>query len=365
MAVTGVLKERLKEQYEVVVVNIITEIWEDFDPIPKLTFGHCTAEDLYNYFLRNSWHRAINFLDSFGEWRMEMLKEELSEVAADYLRETKPDLVISVMPIIDPYVLYAAEKNDIPFLVVNLDLNAGFYLNGVHKPEYKKFYFTLPFDHPLLYEKIAFADLPATCIKPIGVPLRYSFFKPHNKQQIKKEFNIPKNVPTIMIMMGAQGSRLSYEYVKALAKSKDRMHLVVCIGHNETQRKRIEKIKLPSNVTMTIVGFTDKIADLMSVSDLLITKPGSNSVCEALHMQIPLLLSCIGGNVIRWEQTNVEFIIANQLGDAIIRIKDVRCLVHEWLTDKELRKTFKKNVQKFNQNNFYKSFDRLVVELLS
>lgn len=363
--VDRVLTGRLQKQYDVKSVNILTDIWGTFDPLSKITFGFFSGEDLYNYLLRNSWNKALNMLESFGEWRMNWIKDSLVEKLVAYLEPDKPDLIISVVPIIDPYILWACEKLSIPFLVVNLDTNASIYLRGVKAPTYKKFYFTLPFDDALLYEKIAFAQLPKEVIKPIGFPIRDSFFGSRCKGCIKEEFDIPENTPTVMIMMGGQGSELSHTYVKTLAKNtKDRMHLVVCLGRNEKLRKRIEKIKLPKNITISIVGFTDKVADLMSVTDLLITKPGPTTMCEALHMQVPILFSATG-EVLRWEQTNIDFVLKHKLGGSIQQMKQAIPLVREWLTDKSLRSAFKKNVIRYNQTSFRASFDVLVRELLA
>lgn len=362
--VTQVLTKRLEKAYTVTTTNILTDIWGSFDPLSKITFGLYSGEDLYNYFLKNSWNRAINILGTIGDWHMDWFKKSLTRSMSDYLKEYKPDLVISVVPVIDPYILWACEENNIPFLVINLDTDASIYLRGVKAPTYKNFYFTVPFDDALLYEKIAAAELPKSCLKPIGFPIRESFFEKKCKGCIKEAFDIPEDTPTVMIMMGGQGSELSYTYTRALARNTtDTMHLIVCLGRNEKLAKRIKKIKLPKNITLTVVGFTDKIADLMAVSDVLITKPGPTTMCEALHMQLPLILSGIG-EVIRWEQTNIDFVVKNQLGGVVKNTKEIIPLVREWLTNKTLRTTFKENVVRYNQASFRSSFDVLVRELL-
>jgi len=361
-AATKVLVERLEKSYMVEVVNILTDLWGKFDFIQRMTFGWYCGEDFYNYLLRHSWNRAVNMLDTIGQWRMNSIKSSLIEVTSDYIKKSKPDLVISVMPLIDPYVLAATEQNNVPFLVVNIDLDASIYLRNVEST-YEKFYLTIPFDDELLYTKIEKSQLPTGCIKPIGFPLRSAFFEKQCKGCIKEEFNIPENTPTVMIVMGGQGSVLSYDYVKALAHSSDKMHLIVCLGRNEGVRKRIERIKLPKNITISIVGFTDKIADLMMVSDLLITKSGPTTLCEALHLQLPVLVSLIG-EPIRWEKINGDFVLKHKLGDIITHKKNIVPLVHTWLNNKKLRTTFKKNVMRFNQSSFGVSFDTLVLELL-
>ena len=84
----------------------------------------------------------------------------------------------------------------------------------------------------------------------------------------------------VMVFMGGAGSLASYRYVRTLAKLAMPMHILVCLGRNMRLSRNINKILLPPEVTLTIIGFTDRIADLMSISDVLITKPGPGSVCE-------------------------------------------------------------------------------------
>ena len=77
----------------------------------------------------------------------------------------------------------------------------------------------------------------------------------------------------------------SYKYVAYLIKMQLPLHILVCIGRNERLRRNINKILLPEDVSLTIIGFTDRIADFMAISDVLITKPGPGSVCEALKSE--------------------------------------------------------------------------------
>jgi processive 1,2-diacylglycerol beta-glucosyltransferase len=39
-----------------------------------------------------------------------------------------------------------------------------------------------------------------------------------------------------------------------------------------------------------IFSYTDRISDLMDISDLIITKPGGVSIAEALVKQLPILI---------------------------------------------------------------------------
>ena len=67
---------------------------------------------------------------------------------------------------------------------------------------------------------------------------------------------------------------------------------------------------------MSIVGFTERISDYMAVSDILITKSGTLSVCEAIYMNLPMLLDATS-TILPWEQFNHTFIKQHNFGESI------------------------------------------------
>ena len=83
-------------------------------------------------------------------WR----EEDVENLILDYFELAKPDLLISVMPIINAAARKAAEKLDIPLLVLTNDLDTTNYVNAFAKGNYPKFRYTLPFNDPAIKEKI-------------------------------------------------------------------------------------------------------------------------------------------------------------------------------------------------------------------
>src|SRR3972149_5676114 len=121
-----------------------------------------------------------------------------------------------------------------------------------------------------------------------------------------------------MMLMGAQGSRASYEFAKKIAKLKLPAHLLVCLGKNEELKSKINKIKFNSNISVTTIGFTSRISDLMAASDLILTKPGPNSISEAMYMNLPMILDG-STKILFWEKLNIKLVKANKLGLVVDR----------------------------------------------
>ena len=137
-----------------------------------------------------------------------------------------------------------------------------------------------------------------------------------------------------MIMMGGAGSLASQRYVKSLVKIKIPMHIIVCLGRNEKLRHAINKICLPKHITMTVMGFTDRIADLMAISDVLITKPGPGTICEAVVSNLPIIVDKTT-STIWWEEMNVEFVEKHRFGNVLTEIGELNAMLTKYIKNQE------------------------------
>ncbi len=70
------------------------------------------------------------------------------------------------------------------------------------------------------------------------------------------------------------------------------MRIIVVCGNNDTLRLSIEEKyeEVIPNKHIEVLGFTDKIPELMEVSDVIITKPGGLTVTESLAKNIPMII---------------------------------------------------------------------------
>ncbi|WP_199872996.1 glycosyltransferase [Inediibacterium massiliense] len=86
------------------------------------------------------------------------------------------------------------------------------------------------------------------------------------------------------------------------------LQILVVTGKNEELYYDIKNLNLPN---VAVFGFIDNIHELMSVSDLIITKPGGITVTEALIKELPIIVtSKLPGQ----EERNTEFILNNGIG---------------------------------------------------
>ena len=123
-------------------------------------------------------------------------------------------------------------------------------------------------------------------------------------------------------------------------------------------------MKMPSHITTTVIGFTDRMPDLMAAADLFITKSGTVSVSEGIYAKVPMFLDATTG-VLAWERFNHSFITNNGLGRSITSQHELPRIVEEVLADKSKRKQFKKNFALLEIRDPRQEIKALVEQLLN
>lgn len=353
------IKNYLKNDYDINIINVFCEVFGTCDPIKTISLGYSDAEELYNKLLNYRFNFLINLYNYLGLFISKNLRSYLVTMLKDYVKKNKYDFLISIIPYINGIGLEVAEKLKIPFIVIPTDLNSENFAFDLKNTNYKKFNYVLPFKDELLIEKIKFANIPEDKIKFTGYPLREDFFNEKDVNEIKNQWDIPLGKQVVMILMGATGSTATYMYAYRLAKYKDPVHLILCLGRSGWLKDKIKKIKFSKNVTVTYVDYTNKISDLMAVSDLILTKTGTHSVCEAIQSKLPLLLDCMNP-CLQWENLNPSFIKKHAFGKELTDYCDLPGCVSDILNDKR----YKQNLLKKEVDNFPNNLKNLIQTLI-
>ncbi len=352
----------LSPLYDVQVINPFEKILKNLDFLWKRIDG----ENIYNMLLRNNFIGTTNFLcQSLKVQILTWYKKKIEKALARFLEDKNPDLVISVIPIINFAINNATQKQAIPFLLVTTD---GDLTNWTYNiKEIKRFDFcaTIGFETQKTRKKLICSGMADSQIIHTGFPIKRDFFEQKNHEKIRKEWLVPDNTFTIMIFMGGAGSLETYRYVQKIIAMGMKVHLLVCVGKNKKMAYALEKIKrelLNKSISLSIIPFTHKISDLMSISDLLITKPGPGSINEALHMQLPLILDQMG-SVLFWEKENIRFVQEHNFGDVLTSWQALEGLVKKYYSDREYYAQKKEHLNKFQAPDFVGNVNKIVTKL--
>lgn len=364
MSVTNALLEMLHDRYNAKAACIFTDVLGGIDPAQFFTFGKYTGEDFYNYIVRKKWFWFLNLIYKFGIWYYKLRRSKTERYIKKYLEKEKPDLVISVIILVNGTILNVTKELNIPFMIVTTDLDCTTFIHGINDPDYNNFIFNIIFDEPLIKKTLEPAHINDKYIKAGGIPLRAHFFEPKNKKRIKQDYKVPEDKPVLLLMMGAAGSKSLSSFVHAVAQVTVPLHLLICLGRHESMRKEIAAITLPPHISISIISFTERISDLMSIADVMITKSGSVSVCEGIYMNVPMILDATS-TILHWERLNHTFVKQHQFGDILYSIEMIPQLLNTVFTQNNYLQTMKHNLQQYPKKRADKEIPRTIDQLIA
>jgi len=355
------LKQTLSDRYDLTIINPFQDLLGSIDPLRTITRGRIDGEDMYNSLLRNCWSRSLGIICKYiAPVAMRLRRRSIERNILQYVQEKKPHMIISVIPFLNLPISNVAKKLQVPFLLVTLDGDLTNWVFRLKRMTHTNYVVTIGFQTPKTRKILRQCGINDKRILHTGFPLRADFLEKKDKHKIRQAWHIEDNKFTIMLLMGGAGSKVMYRYVKKIAKFGENIHLIACVGRDKRMLKKLEDMKINKNVTLSVVPFTNRISDLMAISDLLITKSGPGTINEALHMRLPMLIDKTSPPVF-WERANIRFVQKNGFGDVVTRFGLLKRLVRKYKNDKAYYQYKKKKLATFSKRYFSRTIKKIVM----
>ena len=129
-----------------------------------------------------------------------------------------------------------------------------------------------------------------------------------------------------LVMFGAYGSEVMKHIAARLADTP----LILICGKNAALAKSLRAMS--TQAPHVVVEFTDDMAYWMHLADFFIGKPGPASLSEAVHMGLPVVITCNAWTMPQ-ERWNTEWVRSNGLGVVHRSFRSVRSAVHAIVND--------------------------------
>jgi UDP-N-acetylglucosamine:LPS N-acetylglucosamine transferase len=206
-------------------------------------------------------------------------------------REFRPDVIVSVLPVINGLLVGAASTVGARVEVVLTDwygVHPFWQARGVD-------YYTAPTESAR-DEMISFGA-PPDSVDVVGIPVRREFTDPVPRRGTNQRC-------IILAMVGAEGSPQSLRVLAHLAEADLPADLVVVCGRNARLRRQIQR--LPARMQVTALGYVENVAELMRSADVLLTKAGGVTLAEAFCCGVPVVIH----DVLPGQETgNLEYVL--------------------------------------------------------
>jgi len=191
-----------------------------------------------------------------------------------------------------------------------------------------------------------------------GIPVSPRFSLPLDKKKLRYKFGITNKGSVVLVMGGSRGMISMDEIVKYLVKLPLSIHLLVVCGANRQLYKRMQTIKKRLKARMNIYGFVNNIEELMSVADVLVTKPGGLTITESLVKRLPMvIINPIAGQ----EAKNSSYLIKNKTALQAADARDVARRVGDLAGNPEVLEQVRNNISAIMKPNAAREIaDRII-----
>jgi len=173
--------------------------------------------------------------------------------------------------------------------------------------------------------------MPPDKIQVVGLPIRLLFMNPPEPKPLVRQRLGLKNKFTVLLMGGGQGLGRVYEIAEAIGHSGLNVQLIVVAGRNKKLKEQIDDASWP--IDLQAFGFTQDIPALMDASDVLITKAGPTTICEAFTRRLPIIIS---GYIPSQENENADYVVNNRAGVLAEEPELIVATLREWMCNPDL-----------------------------
>ena len=270
------------------------------------------------------------------------------------LREKKPDLIISTHPFGSQMCSYLKRKGKINAKIATIMTDFAPHDQWLVGSDFTDYYFVA---HDKMKDYLINKDIPKDKIFVTGIPISSRFLKSYDRNSIVNSLNLKTEKDNILFFGGGEyglGKSRTAQIFEDLVKVSKDLQIIAIAGRNETMKTNLENIVKQYNRedSIKILEYTNMVPELMSISSLVITKPGGLTVTESLASSLPIVvINPIPGQ----EEENAEFLENKDIAIWIRKHDNAESVFSNLLSDSEKLRKMKENTKLLA--NKYSTYD--------
>ena len=258
------------------------------------------------------------------------------------LREKNADLIISTHPFGSQMCSYLKRKGKINSKIATIMTDFAPHDQWLVGSDFTDYFFVA---HDKMKKYLINKNIPEEKIFSTGIPISTRFTKKYDKEKLLKEFNLQPGKQTILFFGGGEyglGKSKTFNIFENLIQANENMQVIAISGKNPEMKKEFENIIEKHNKSncVKLLSYTNKVPELMSISDLVVTKPGGLTTSESLASCLPMvIINPIPGQ----EKENAEFLENHGIAVWIRNSNESKMIFELLLSNKEKLEDMKKN----------------------
>jgi processive 1,2-diacylglycerol beta-glucosyltransferase len=188
--------------------------------------------------------------------------------------------------------------------------------------------------------------VPEDRITVTGIPIHPLFSKPRDPADARKAHGINGDRPVVLQLAGGFGVGPIEKLTRSILSIDAPLDLIVVAGRNEKLKQQLDAVEAPERHRLKVMGFTDKMDELMAAADVVVSKPGGLTTSEVLARGAAMaIVNPIPGQ----ETRNSDFLLEH---GAAIKINNAATLPYklgQLLADPKRLQQLKRNALKLGK----------------
>jgi UDP-N-acetylglucosamine:LPS N-acetylglucosamine transferase len=301
------------------LVNL-QEVLDELDIFRK--YLGLRLEDVYNLMLAKGWTLGSAQGLKFMHGLIRILHAKQVNLLKRYWRQTKPDVVVSLVPNFNRAMYQAinAVNTRTPYVIIITDF-------ADYPP-----HFWIETQQPKQYivcgTAKAVEQARATSLHDLhiwqtsGMILRPKFYEPIETDRAmgRRRLGLDPNRTTGIVLFGGQGSNVMLDIAQRIGRSGLDVQLIFVCGRNEKLAARLRALHL--TIPVHVEGFTSEIPAFMHLADFFIGKPGPGSISEAMAMELPVIVES-NAFTLPQERYNAKWVREREVGIVVKNFRKI------------------------------------------
>lgn len=276
------------------------------------------------------------------------------------LKDFEPNLIISTHPFGSQMCAYLKKHGKLNAKIATVMTDYAPHDQWLVFNKYVDYYFV---SHDGMKKELHEKGIPNEKIFATGIPLSNKFLLKYDKPTILKNFGLSPDKKTVLFFGGGEfglGKTQTFKIFKSFVECPENIQIVAISGKNQKMKEAFENLVENLNKTdsVKILEYTNQVPELMSISDLVVTKPGGLTTTESLASGLPIVvINPIPGQ----EEENASYLEKNKVAIWLKKDDNVEVILKDLFSNPEKMQEMKIRARLLAKKNSTKDICRILL----
>ena len=276
------------------------------------------------------------------------------------LKDFEPNLIVSTHPFGSQMCAYLKKHGKLNAKIATVMTDYAPHDQWLVFNKYVDYYFV---SHDGMKKELHEKGIPNEKIFATGIPLSNKFLLKYDKPTILKSFGLSPDKKTVLFFGGGEfglGKTQTFKIFKSFVECPENIQIVAISGKNPKMKEAFENLveSLNKKDSVKILEYTNQVPELMSISDLVVTKPGGLTTTESLASGLPIVvINPIPGQ----EEENASYLEKNKVAIWLKKDDNVEVILKDLFSNPEKMQEMKIRARLLAKKNSTKDICKILL----